>query len=289
MSKLRIDYIATNALIAYPHNARTHSRKQIRQIAKSIGEYGFTNPVLIDSNNMILAGHGRVAAAPLARLTEVPCVRLEEMTPSQKRAYVLANNKLALNAGWDENIFANELQTLLSIDAEFDLDAIAFTIAEADCLMEGLTPEEAGDPADDRMPELAKGKPITVLGDLWQLGDGRLVCGSALEDQPYKLLLAGEKAQMIFADPPYNVPITGHAGNSGKTQHREFAMASGEMSCGTLIRQSSKMAAQANPCGKNCADRGNSVNSSLSGHSPTRSFDWKLKPSSSKAAASCSR
>ena len=166
---------------------------------------------------MILAGHGRVAAAPLVGLTEVPCVRLEEMTPSQKRAYVLADNKLALNAGWDENILANELQTLLSIDAEFDLDAIGFTIAEADCLIEGLTPEEAGDPADDRMPELAKGKPITVLGDLWQLGDGRLVCGSALEDQPYQLLLAGEKAQMVFTDPPYNVPITGHAGNSGKT------------------------------------------------------------------------
>ena len=117
MSRLRIDYIATNALTAYPHNARTHSRKQIQQIAKSIGEYGFTNPVLIDSNNMILAGHGRVAAAPLAGLTEVPCVRLEEMTPSQKRAYVLADNKLVLNAGWDKNILANELQNLLSIDA----------------------------------------------------------------------------------------------------------------------------------------------------------------------------
>ena len=179
---------------------------------------------------MILAGHGRVAAAPLAGLTEVPCVRLEEMTPSQKRAYILADNKLALIAGWDDEILANELQTLLSIDAEFDLDVIGFTIAGADCLIEGLTPEESGDPADDQTLELAKGKPITVLGDLWQLGDGRLVCGSALEDQTYQLLLAGEKAQMVFTDPPYNVPITGHAGNSGKIQHREFDMASGEMS-----------------------------------------------------------
>ena len=205
MTKLCIEYIATTALAVYPRNARTHSRKQIRQIAGSIREFGFTNPILIDRNNMILAGHGRVEAARLIGISELPCVRLENMTPEQKRAYVLADNKLALNAGWDEEILADELQILLSIDAEFDLDTIGFAIAEADNLFEGLAPEEPGDPADDRLPELAIGEAVSTIGELWQLGPHRLLCGNALEPQSFETLLTGERAQMVFTDPPYNV------------------------------------------------------------------------------------
>ena len=139
--------------VPWARNARTHSKKQIRQIADSIRTFGFTNPVLIDAANTILAGHGRVEAAKLLGMATVPCVRLENMTPAQKRAYVLADNKLAQNAGWDEDLLAEELKGLMSSDLGFDIGVIGFSIPEIDGLVEGLTPEEPGDPGDDWVPE----------------------------------------------------------------------------------------------------------------------------------------
>jgi hypothetical protein len=200
----------------------------VKQIAESIRSFGFTNPILIDSANTILAGHGRVEAAKLLRMTEVPCVRLEHMTPEQKRAYVLADNKLALNAGWDDEILAEELRGLLEID--FNVELTGFSISEIDSLVEGLIPEEPGDPEDDIVPDIGDGTPRCRLGDIWQLGPHRLMCGSALDKDVVASLMNGELAQMVFADPPYNVRIDGHVGNSGSVKHREFAMASGEMS-----------------------------------------------------------
>jgi DNA modification methylase len=228
MANLMIEEVPIAALRPWGRNARTHSKKQIRQIADSIRTFGFTNPVLIDAENTILAGHGRVAAAELLGMEAVPCVRIEHMTPEQKRAYVIADNKLALNAGWDEEILAEELKALASFDLDFDIGITGFTIAEIDSLIEGQVPEEPGDPAEDLLPA-DDGPPRCRPGDIWQLGRHRLICGDALDGQTVATLMDGERAQMVFTDPPYNVPIQGHVGGSGTIRHREFAMASGEM------------------------------------------------------------
>ena len=225
-----IEQIAPDRLTPWARNARTHSKKQIRQIADSIETFGFTNPVLIDAANTILAGHGRVEAAKLIGMATVPCIRLESMTPEQKRAYVIADNKLALNAGWDEDLLAEELKALLlTEDLGFDIGATGFSIPEIDSLVEGLTPEEPGDPEDDWVPE-TDGPPRCRPGDVWRLGAHRLICGDALDPGVVALLMAGERARMVFTDPPYNVKIDGHVGGSGRIKHREFAMAAGEMS-----------------------------------------------------------
>ncbi len=225
----QIEEIAVSDLKPWAKNARTHSKKQLRQIGESIRNFGFTNPVLIDAANTILAGHGRVAAAKLIGFSHVPCVRLEHMTLEQKRAYVLADNKIALNAGWDEELLAEELQALMGIaDLGFDIGVTGFDLGEIDTLITGLEVEEPGDPEDDVLPARAPRK--VGLGDVWRLGRHRLTCGDSLDRAIVDALMQGEKARMIFSDPPYNVKIGGHVGGSGKTKHREFAMASGEMS-----------------------------------------------------------
>jgi DNA modification methylase len=221
--------IAPATLRPFARNARTHSKKQVRQIADSIRTFGFTNPVLIDREGTILAGHGRVQAATLIGIGEVPCVRLESMTPEQKRAYVLADNKLALNAGWDEEILGEELKGLLSADLGFSVEITGFTVAEIDNLIEGLLPEEPGDPDDDIVPDITDVPLRVKTGDVWQLGPHRLACGDALDPAVVSGLMGEEKAGMVFADPPYNVRIDGHVGGLGAIRHREFAMASGEM------------------------------------------------------------
>lgn len=228
MRRPNIEMLPINALRPWPRNARTHSRKQIRQIADSVRRFGFTNPVLIDGANMILAGHGRVAAARLLDMEEVPCVRIDTMTPEDKRAYVIADNKIALNAGWDEELLAQELQALLAIDLDFDIGLTGFSIPEVDSLIEGLRPVEPDDPEDDILPP-DSGPPLCRPGDIWQLGPHRLICGNALERDVVAALMDGEAAEMVFTDPPYNVPIDGHVGGLGSIKHREFAMASGEM------------------------------------------------------------
>jgi DNA modification methylase len=229
MTDLQITYLDTKALKPWAKNARTHSKKQVRQLAASIEEFGFTNPILIDGENTVLAGHGRLAAAEQLGMRTVPCVRIETMTPAQKRAYVLADNKLALNAGWDETLLAEELKGLLDEDDSFDVSLTGFSIAEVDALVEGLHPEEPGDPEDDVLPPLVPGEPRCHLGDVWALGPHRLICGSALDTNVVAALMNGERAQMIFTDPPYNVAIDGNVGGLGSVKHREFAMASGEM------------------------------------------------------------
>lgn len=224
----RLQYMTTGQLKPYPRNARTHSKKQIRQIAESINRFGFINPILIDEAGMILAGHGRVEAAKLLGLEQVPCLRFDHMSEAEKRAYILADNKLALNAGWDEDLLADELKSLLAEDVDLDIGLTGFSIAEVDRLIDEQAPEEPGNPTDDLQPASAPAR--CVPGDLWQLGSHRLVCGDALDPATLALLMEGEQAQMVFTDPPYNVPIEGHVSGLGKVKHREFAQASGEMS-----------------------------------------------------------
>lgn len=224
---LQIRQLKVRDLIENPRNARTHPRKQIRQIAKSIERFGFNNPILIDETGMILAGHGRARAAAELGMELVPCVRLDHMSEAEKRAYVLADNKLALNSGWDEALLAEELGVLASLDTGFELDVTGFSIAEIDTLLDADPVEEPGDPRDDAQPVDA---PKRVRpGDIWQLGRHRLICADARDPDAISRLMAGEKARMAFTDPPYNVAIAGNVSGKGGVQHRDFAMASGEM------------------------------------------------------------
>lgn len=228
MAQRHIEYLDPASLRPWAKNAQTHSKKQLRQIAESIKAFGFTNPVLIDQTGTILAGHGRVEAAKSLGMATVPCLRIEHMIEAEKRAYVIADNKLVLNAGWDEDLLAQELQGLLATERiSFDIGVIGFDVAEIDSLVEGLSPEEPGNPEDDHVPETAPRR--VNPGDIWQLGNHRLICGDALVPRVLDDLMEGDLARMVFADPPYNVKIGGHVGGSGKTKHREFAMASGEM------------------------------------------------------------
>jgi DNA modification methylase len=215
------------ALKPYARNARTHSRKQITKIAASIERFGFVNPVLIDEDHQIIAGHGRVAAAKRLGLTEVPVLRIEHLSEEEKRAYILADNRLAEDAGWDQELLAIELQGL--IDCDFAIEVTGFEACEVDIVLDDAAAANAPDHSlDDEIPPLAQ-RSITKLGDLWQLGGHRLLCGDALSAASYDLLLNGDQASLIFTDPPYNVPIDGHVSGLGKRQHREFGMGSGEM------------------------------------------------------------
>lgn len=235
----RLMKVPPDALVPYLRNARTHSNKQIRQIADSIARFGFTNPVLIDDGNMILAGHGRVAAARLLGLDEVPCLRLSAMTEAEKRAYILADNKIAQNAGWDEDLLAIELGYLLSEVEDIDIAVTGFSVPEIDMVLDtGESGTPAADEADDRIPVPAT-EAVTRPGDVWILGAHRLVCGDARDEAAYRALMSdgndgAEQAQMVFTDPPYNVRIRGNVSGSGR--HREFPMASGEMEGGAFTQ-----------------------------------------------------
>lgn len=217
------------SLKPYANNARTHSKKQLKQIATSIERFGFTNPVLIDDDDGIIAGHGRVAAAKMMGLAQVPTLLLSNMSPAERRAYVLADNKLALNAGWDSDLLATELQGLM--DLGFDLELTGFELSEIDLILDGKSdadPVAKEGPEDIAAPlrDVATSK----RGDIWLLGRHRLICGDARSADDYAALLGGERADMVFTDPPYNVPISGHVSGLGEVRHREFAFASGEMS-----------------------------------------------------------
>jgi DNA modification methylase len=219
-----------DALTPHPRNARTHSEKQIAKIKASIEQFGFTNPILTDGDGRIIAGHGRVEAARRIGMKEVPTIRLDHLTEEQLRAYIIADNRLAEMAGWDRETLAIELQYLSEIDLDFDVEIIGFETAEIDLLIEGLDaaePDET-DSCSDHEGDVTS--PVSRVGDLWLLDRHRLLCADALDEASYASLMAGDSAQMVFADPPYNVPIGGHVSGLGRTKHREFAMACGEMS-----------------------------------------------------------
>jgi DNA modification methylase len=195
----QIEYVETSALVPYARNSRTHSDAQVQQIMGSIKEFGFTNPVLIDADGVIIAGHGRTMAAQRLGMKEVPCLRLSHLTEAQKRAYVIADNKLALNAGWDDEMLANELRNLR--DEDFDLSLTGFDDDElskllADAVKDGLTDEDA-------VPEVPA-VPVTVEGDVWLLGRHRLMCGDSTSIDAVDKLMAGRKANICFTSPPYN-------------------------------------------------------------------------------------
>lgn len=204
----KVERAPTRSIIPNPRNARTHSEAQVRQIAASIERFGFTNPILTDDRSMILAGHGRLEAARLLGMSEVPVLRLSHLSDAERRAYVLADNKLALNAGWDRDLLASELQGL--IDLDFEVELTGFSAAEIDFALDAAADARPdGDDAIDRVPELI-GPSVTRPGDLWVLGRHRLVCGNARSAEDFSRLMDSARAHMIFTDPPYNVRIDGH-------------------------------------------------------------------------------
>ncbi len=226
---MKIEYTPVRELRFYPNNARTHSKKQIRQIANSIAKFGFCNPILIDDAKQIIAGHGRVEAAKLLGIDAVPTCQLSHLSDADKRAYILADNKLAEKAGWDKELLAIELQGLIELDV--DIELTGFDMAEIDLILEEGR-EARGEPSgpEDQVPEPSPLPAVTQTGDLWLLGSHRLLCGDARDKAAYDRLLEGAKAEFVFTDPPYNVEIDGHVCGLGRVRHRDFAMGCGEMS-----------------------------------------------------------
>jgi hypothetical protein len=219
-----------DSLRPHPKNPRTHSAKQIRQIADSIRTFGFTTPLLIDATGTVIAGHGRLRAAKQLGLATVPTIRLDHLSKEQIRALVIADNKLAELAGWDQDLLALELQGLAELELDFDLEVIGFETPEIDLLIGTAVKSDEPDPADEVPSIDPEGNTVSRLGDLWAIGPHRLLCGDALDESAYARLLGDRKARTVFADPPYNVPIEGHVSGLGRHRHGAFAMASGEMS-----------------------------------------------------------
>ncbi len=226
---LNIKYEDVGKLKPYANNARVHSKKQVTQIARSIKAFGFNNPVLIDSKKTVIAGHGRVLAAKELSMDKVPTICLDHMSDSEKKAYILADNKLAEKAGWDKEVLKIELQNLINFDTEFDLTLTGFETPEIDLIINESVNIKKSDPADE-LPEESIIPKRAKFGDLWKLGNHYLYCGDSLKEESFKFLLGDKKADLIFTDPPYNVAIDGHVCGTGKTKHKEFAYASGEMS-----------------------------------------------------------
>jgi len=227
---LKVKYRPIDSLKPNKRNTRTHSKKQIRQIARSIQEFGFTNPILVDGIGIIIAGHGRIEAARLISLNSVPCICIDDLTEEQIRAYALADNQLALNAGWDQELLGQELQYLTELDIDFDVTITGFETAEIDLLIDGLASIE-DDLEADQIPKVDPDTPpISEIGDLYLLGRHRLLCEDATKQSSFDQLMGRQRAQMIITDPPYNVPIDGHTGGLGNIHHDDFVMASGEMS-----------------------------------------------------------
>lgn len=196
-------------LIPYANNARTHSKEQITKIRSSLREFGFVNPVLIDKDKNIIAGHGRCEAAKAEGIKEVPCVMVEHLTEAQKKAYIIADNKLALDAGWDNEILAVELESLK--DLNFDVELTGFNAAEIDDLFSNIHDKEVSDDDFDLDAALEE-ETITKQGDLWLLGRHRLVCGDSTKAETYETLMDGKKANLVVTDPPYGVSYNGSQG-----------------------------------------------------------------------------
>jgi DNA modification methylase len=225
-----LEWIAVDAVTPNARNARTHSKKQIRQIADSITAFGFLVPLLIDEGGVVIAGHGRYAAAKLLGLKQVPVIEVKGLSEAKRRALALADNKIAENAGWDRELLAAELPELaeILIDDSLDISITGFAPVEIDQLTTDFE-DDASDPADAVDPAWTTATAVTKPGDLWQLGKHRILCGDARDPDATIRLMGENRAAMAFLDPPYNVRVRDIVGR-GQVKHREFAMASGELS-----------------------------------------------------------
>ncbi len=220
-------YLPIEQIQSNLNNPRIHKPRQINALVKSLKAFGFNIPIAIDAEYKIIAGNARLEAAKKLGMEQVPTICLDHLCPDQITAFIIADNRLSEMASWDDKLLAIQLKELSIVDLNFDLEATGFTMGEIDLRIEGLdnAPE-----ADEDDAEVKQGPAVSVLGDLWMLGNHRLLCGNAQSDGAFQLLMDTKSAGMVITDPPYNVKIDGHAGGKGKIKHAEFAMASGEMS-----------------------------------------------------------
>ncbi len=224
-----VEYRPVDNIQTDPRNARTHSKAQINGLVAAISAFGFVVPILVDETNRVLAGHGRLAAAKALGMSEIPVLSLQHLSEQEKRAFAIADNRLAELAGWDEQILSLEFEALLEIESTFDVTITGFGTAEIDRLVDAMH-QEPDDTAEDVLPVDKRGLPICRPGDLFTLGDHRLVCGDAGDPEVFEALMGEERAALVITDPPYNVPIAGHVSGLGRIKHDEFVMASGELS-----------------------------------------------------------
>ena len=225
-----LTYRAVSELRPDLRNLRKHSRAQLSAIARSINSFGFNAPILVDKNDQVVAGHGRLEAARSLGLDRVPVVKLNNLSEAQAKAYMLADNKLTDRSSWDDGLLAIHLKELSEIASEFEIEVTGFEIPEIDLLIQGIDDQEDMDEADGFT--VTQAPAVSKLGDLWTLGNHRIFCGNALDATAYAALLGDEQASAVFTDPPYNARIKGNVSGLGKVQHREFVMASGEMTDG---------------------------------------------------------
>lgn len=249
LARIGVTYKSPGELTIPQKNPRAHTPRQIKQIARSIGVFGFLIPIIVDEVGRILVGVGRLLAARELGCTAVPTIQVSHLSEAQKTAFAIADNQLAAIAKWDDPILAKQLKELSIINLDFDIEVVGFEMGEIDLRIESINLDvDDVDPADN-LPDDADGEPVTRVGDIWALGRHRIICGSALDPIAYRSLMQGKKADLVFTDPPYNVKIDGHATGLGANRHREFAMASGEMSfaefqgfllsaCALLVRHS---------------------------------------------------
>jgi 16S rRNA G966 N2-methylase RsmD len=231
LPRISIEYRPIERLKPDLANPRRHSKKQVRQIADSIRVFGFNVPVLVDADLNLVAGHGRLLACRELGMSEVPTICLDHLTPAQVRAFMIADNRLTEIATWDDRLLAEQLRDLSLSGLDFSLEVTGFEMGEIDLRIASLADTAVHDDDDpaDILPEAAVGSPVSKLGDLWLLGHHRVLCGNALDREAFTTLIGEERAAMVFTDPPYNVPIDGHASGLGAIHHRPFPMASGEM------------------------------------------------------------
>jgi DNA modification methylase len=225
-SDLKIDYRATSSLRPYTNNPRTHSKAQLKKLMRSIEEFGWANPLLIDETGMVLCGHGRLLAAEKLGIADVPTITLGHLSEAQRRAYIMADNAIAEKAGWSKELLKSELQGLVEIG--YDVELTGFDTLEIDTLLSLDHSEAAQEDENVELPghEL----PVTRLSDHWLIGEHQLLCADARLSSSYEALMAGELAELVFTDPPYNVRISGNVSGLGKVQHGEFVVGSGELS-----------------------------------------------------------
>lgn len=228
MANLTIENMALNQIRAYSKNAKGHPESQIQQIAASIRQFGFNNPILVDEDLEIIAGHGRMDAAQILGLETVPVIRLSHLSEAQKRAYRLADNKIAENGGWNADLLRLEISELEQICDDMDIAITGFTDVELDIL--AMDDKPVADLKANNVPYIPESEIVTCPGYVWCIGDHRIICGNSLDAETFETLLGTRHADMVLQDPPYNVKISGHVCGSGTVHHKEFKMASGEMS-----------------------------------------------------------
>lgn len=226
---IQIERVSIDSIHLNLKNPRIHSKAQIQQIAKSIERFGWNIPIAVDRSGMILAGNGRYEAAKLLGLKEIPIVRLNHLAKAQAKAYIVADNKLTENSQWNEQLLGEIFLELSKSDLDFELSDTGFEVAEIDILIGQLdNPSGPIDPLDIPNSSLT-GPPVCKINDLWGLNDHRVLCGNALDPESYKLLMNGSTGQIVFADVPYDCPISGHVCSNTSTQHRDFPMGVGEL------------------------------------------------------------